>query len=160
MVILSVSVCNQQGKVLVARQFVTMTRVRIEGLLAAFPKLRGDLNGEGEGKKQHTYVETDQVRYVYHPLDKLYVLMITNKASNILQDLQTLRLLAKLVPEVCGSQEEEQVVENAFDLIFAFDEAVSVGYSENVDLNQIRTYTEMDSHEEKLAQIIEDSKKT
>lgn len=39
-----------------------MTRIRIEGLLAAFPKLVG--NG-----KQHTYVETDNVRYVYQPME-------------------------------------------------------------------------------------------
>lgn len=39
-----------------------MTRARIEGLLAAFAKL---VNPRG----QHTYVETDAVRYVYHTLE-------------------------------------------------------------------------------------------
>ena len=43
-------------------QFVEMTRIRIEGLLAAFPKLVGS-------GKQHTYVETENVRYVYQPLE-------------------------------------------------------------------------------------------
>ena len=47
---------------LVSRQFVDMTRIRIEGLLAAFPKLVGS-------GKQHTYVETENVRYVYQPLE-------------------------------------------------------------------------------------------
>jgi hypothetical protein len=46
----------------VSRQFVDMTRIRIEGLLAAFPKLVGS-------GKQHTYVETENVRYVYQPLE-------------------------------------------------------------------------------------------
>jgi hypothetical protein len=50
--------------------------------------------------------------------------LITNKQSNILEDLDTLRLLSKLVPEFCGqSMEEDAVCEHAFDLIFAFDEA-------------------------------------
>jgi hypothetical protein len=66
-----------------------MTRIRIEGLLSAFPKL---MNADG---KQHTYVETDSVRYVYQPMEELYLLLITNRASNIIQDLETLRLLSK-----------------------------------------------------------------
>ena len=63
---------------LVSRQYVQMTRVRVEGLLAAFPKLVG--NG-----KQHTYVETENVRYVYQPLEcgTMYLLLVTTKGSNI-----------------------------------------------------------------------------
>ena len=75
---------------LVSRQYVDMSRIRIEGLLAAFPKLVGT-------GKQHTYLETESVRYVYQPIEGLYLLLITNKQSNILEDLDTLRLLSKLV---------------------------------------------------------------
>jgi hypothetical protein len=76
--------------VLLSRQFVDMSRIRIEGLLLAFPKLVGT-------GKQHTYVETENVRYVYQPIEALYLLLVTNKQSNILEDLDTLRLLSKLV---------------------------------------------------------------
>lgn len=75
---------------LVSRQYVDMSRIRIEGLLAAFPKLVGS-------GKQHTYVETENVRYVYQPMETLYLLLVTNKQSNILEDLDTLRTLSKLV---------------------------------------------------------------
>ncbi len=71
-----------------------MTRIRIEGLLAAFPKLVGNGN-------QHTYIETENVRYVYQPIEGLYLVVITNKQSNILEDLDTLRLLSKLVSFSC-----------------------------------------------------------
>lgn len=46
--------------------------------------------------------------------------------------------------------EESEIRENAFNLIFAFDEIVALGYRENVYLAQIRTYVEMDSQEEKV----------
>lgn len=50
------------GAVLVSRQYKDVSRIRIEGLLSAFPKLVGTA-------QQHTYVETDAVRYVYQPVE-------------------------------------------------------------------------------------------
>lgn len=147
MVLLAAAVCNKTGKAIISRQFVEMTRSRIEGLLASFPKLMGT-------GKQHTFVETESVRYVYQPLEKLYMLLITTKASNILEDLETLRLFAKVIPEYCKTVEESEIVDQAFPLIFAFDEIVALGYRENVNLAQIRTFTEMDSHDEKVYQAI------
>lgn len=58
------------------------------------------------------------------------------------------------IPEYCKVMEESEVVENAFSLIFAFDEIVALGYRENVNLAQIRTFTEMDSHEEKVFRAV------
>lgn len=46
--------------------------------------------------------------------------------------------------------DEKDISENAFNLIFAFDEIVALGYRESVNLAQIKTFVEMDSHEEKV----------
>ena len=105
-----------------------MSRLRIEGLLASFPKLiegeqaaaakaaglsggggapgggpaaGGAVGGAGASgvaasTKQHTFVETEHVRYLYLPLEALYVLLVTNKSSNIVEDLSTLRMLSKV----------------------------------------------------------------
>ncbi|XP_015269205.1 PREDICTED: coatomer subunit delta [Gekko japonicus] len=127
-----------------------MTRTRIEGLLAAFPKLMNT-------GKQHTFVETESVRYVYQPMEKLYMVLITTKNSNILEDLETLRLFSRVIPEYCRALEENEISDHCFDLIFAFDEIVALGYRENVNLAQIRTFTEMDSHEEKVFRAVRET---
>lgn len=151
MVVLAASVVTKSGKALVSRQFVDMSRIRIEGYLAAFPKLVGI-------GKQHTYIETENVRYIYQPIESLYLLLVTNKQSNILEDLETLRLLSKLVPEYCYSLDEEGVCKTAFELIFAFDEVISLGHKENVTVAQVKQYCEMESHEERLHKMVLQSK--
>jgi hypothetical protein len=124
-----------------------MTRTHIESLLASFPKLIPT-------NSQHTSVETAQVRYVYQPLEDLYILLITNKASNILQDIDTLHLFARVVSDMCRTADEREIQKQSFELLSAFDEIVSMGYREQVNLIQVRSILEMESHEEKIQDII------
>lgn len=49
---------------------------------------------------------------------------------------------------------EREVKERAFDLLTAFDEIISLGYRENVSLVGVRGIIEMESHEEKIQEII------
>ncbi|KAA0164997.1 hypothetical protein FNF27_00141 [Cafeteria roenbergensis] len=159
MVVLSAAVLGRHGKVLVARQFVDMPRSRIEGLLAAFPKL---LSGQDKSR-QHTFIETGSVRYVYFPIEGMHVVLITTKGSNIVEDLSTLQLASKCVPEfgmsMDGDVSEATVTDRAFEIICALDEAISAGgQAEQVTLEQIRTFMEMDSHEERLDKMIKKSR--
>jgi hypothetical protein len=59
------------------------------------------------------------------------------------------------VPDVCKSSNEDEVSKKCFDLVFAFDEAVSLGYKESVTIAQIRTFVEMDSHEERIHDLVQ-----
>jgi len=93
MVILAAAITTKSGKPLLSRQFREMSRARVEGLLTAFPKLAISKSGD----KQHTFVETDTVRYVYQPMELIFVILITTKNSNIVEDLETLQLLTRVV---------------------------------------------------------------
>lgn len=84
-------------------------------------------------------------------------MLVTTKNSNILEDLETLRLFVRVIPEYCRSNEEKEILAHDFDLIFAFDEVVTLGYRESVNLAQIRTFTEMDSHEERVFMQIKEA---
>lgn len=124
-----------------------MPRSRIEALLASFPKL-------ADSGTQHTTVEQDNVRFVYQPLDELYMVLITNKQSNILQDIDSLHLFAQVVTGACRSLDEREILRNAYELLSAFDELVTLGYRENLTISQIKTFLEMESHEERVQEII------
>lgn len=133
---------------MLSRQFREIARSRIEALLASFPKL-------ADSGTQHTTVEQDNVRFVYQPLDELYIVLITNKQSNILQDIDSLHIFAQVVTSICKSLDEREILRNAFELLSAFDEVVTLGYRENLTLSQIKTFLEMESHDERISEIIE-----
>lgn len=124
-----------------------MQRSRVEALLASFPKL-------ADSGTQHTTVEQDNVRFVYQPLDELYMVLITNRQSNILQDIDSLHLFAQVVTSTCKSLDEREILRNAYELLSAFDEIVTLGYRENLTIAQIKTFLEMESHEERIQEII------
>ncbi|KAF9947364.1 hypothetical protein BGZ65_008869 [Modicella reniformis] len=151
MVVLAISICTKSGKALISRQFREMTRTRIEGLIASFPKLTST-------GQQHTTIETEHVRYVYQPLEDLFVILITNKQSNILQDIDTLQLVSRVVSSICRPTDPREIDRNAFELLSSFDEIISLGYRENVNLAQVASISEMESHEEKIQEMIEKNK--
>ncbi|KAG9666895.1 hypothetical protein KCU99_g9369, partial [Aureobasidium melanogenum] len=151
MVVLAASICTRGGKAVLSRQFREMQRSRIEALLASLPKL-------ADSGTQHTTVEQDNVRFVYQPLDELYMVLITNRQSNILQDIDSLHLFAQVVTSICRSLDEREILRNAFELLSAFDELVTLGYRENLTLSQIKTFLDMESHEERIQDIISRNK--
>ncbi|KAJ9104612.1 hypothetical protein QFC21_002110 [Naganishia friedmannii] len=134
---------------LVSRQFRPLTKPRIDSLLSSFPKLIPP-------GSQHTTVESPDgsVRFVYQPFDEVYVVLVTNKGSNILQDIQTLSLLVRLISSLSPALNEPSILASSFELLCAFDEVVSLGYKENVSLQQVRNVLEGESHEEKIQEII------
>jgi coatomer subunit delta len=125
-----------------------MSKSQVETLLTSFPRLTNLWT-------QHTSIETTTVRYVYQPLEELYMILITTKGSNILEDIDTLHLFAQVVTSICNNNlDEREVLRNAFELISAFDEIITLGYRETLNLPQVKSILEMESQEEKIQDII------
>lgn len=148
MVVLAASICTRGGKPLLSRQFKDVTRDRITALLANFPSLLSNSDS------QHTTVEDEHVRYVYQPLEEFYIVLLTNKTSNILQDIDTLHLFTSTISQMLRSVDEREIFENAFEILSAFDEIINLGIKENLTYLQVQSFLEMDSHEEKIQEII------
>ncbi len=144
MVVISVALLSKQGRILVARQFVEISRLQLEEFLGTFVKLV-------DKSLQHTFVENDSVRYVFQPLDEVYLVLLTTKTSNIVDDLETLRLTQKVVQLYCAfGVDEASVFKNSFELVWAFDDVISMGYRESVSLPQVQEYAAMKSTEERI----------
>jgi len=152
MAVLAASICTRGGKPLLSRQFRDLSKDRITALLANLPSLISN------SSSQHTSVEDEHVRYVYQPLEEFYVVLITNKTSNILQDIDTLHLFVSTVSNMLRNIDDNEIFDNSFEIISAFDEIINLGYKENLTLSQIETFLQMDSHEEKIQEIIERNK--
>ena len=82
------------------------------------------------------------------------MVLITNRQSNILQDIDSLHLFAQVVTSTCKTLDEREILRNAYELLSAFDELVTLGYRENLTISQIKTFLEMESHEERIQEII------
>lgn len=148
MVIISSSICDKNGKILLARQFQPITKLNLEESVKNFPKSISP-------NQQHTFIETNKIRYIYLPLENLYLLLMTNKNSNIIEDLETIRLLHKLVIELCPTGLSEEIIQkNSFEILFCFDDVISFGYRESVTVSQVLNSLEMESSEEKLHQML------
>lgn len=146
MTIISAGVVTKQGRILLSRQFSDINRVRIEGLLSAFPRLVASLS------EQVTYIDAGTVRYIYQPLEEFFLVLVTTTKSNIVEDLATLQMMGRLIPEYVPEGITEQSLDaHSFDVFFALDEVVVGGKREAVAVEQIRTYLEMESFEEQQA---------
>ncbi|CAI2366781.1 unnamed protein product [Moneuplotes crassus] len=145
MVVISSTICDKKGKIIVGRQYIDISKLKMEEYIKTFPKLI-------ESGSQCTYIDTDSVRYVYLPIDDLYLVLITNKMSHIIEDTEILRQLHKIILKICNTGiNEKQVSNHAFDLILSFDDVITVnGYRDSVTMSQLEAYLEMDSTDEKM----------
>lgn len=149
---LAVSITTRKGKPLLSRQFNDITKDRVMELLSNFQNLLAN------SSKQHTFVEDEHVRYVYKPFDDYYIILITNLHSNIIQDMDTLGIFVQTVDSSLKGLSEDDIFDSAFDILNSFDETITMGYKENLSLTQIKTFLAMESHEERIQEIIERNK--
>ena len=141
MAALSVVICNKNARIIFARQFFNITRMDLEEYIVQFS--RGVDNC-----KEITHFESDKVRYIFIPIESLYLILITTKNSNIIEDTEILKLIYRLIQDLCGTIYPESIVKNAYEIMLGIDDIVSLGYRNSVTLGQIKQYLQMESIEE------------
>ena len=142
MVAMSVVISTKTAKLIFARQFVPITRRELEEYVVQFS--RGI-----DSCKDITHFESDKVRYLFIPIDSFFLVLITSKNSNIIEDTEILKLIYRLVQDVCGSIDYNSMTLNAFELMIGVDDIVCLGYRSGVNIAQVKQYMQMESLEEK-----------
>ena len=141
MAALSIVVCNKNARIILARQFFSITRMDLEEYIVQFS--RGV-----DSCKEITHFESDKVRYIFIPIESLYLILITTKSSNIIEDTEILKLIYRLIQDSCGQINSESIVKNAFEIMLGIDDIVTLGFRNSVTLGQIKQYLQMESIEE------------
>ncbi len=142
MAAMSIVICSKTAKVIFARQFVPMTRRELEEYVVQFS--RGI-----DSCKDITHFESDKVRYLFIPIDTFFLILITSRTSNIIEDTEILKLIYRLVQDVCGAVDYESITQNAFELMMGVDDIVCLGYRSGANIAQVKQYMQMESLEEK-----------
>lgn len=94
MSIKSVVFCNKNAKIILARQFVMMNNLELNELVVQFTR-------NIELCKNTTHLETETDMYVFIPIDSIYLVIISNKNSNIIESIESVKLIFRLVQDLC-----------------------------------------------------------
>lgn len=143
MVAISVVICNKNAKILFARQFFKLSRMDLEEYIVQFSR-------EIDAIKEVTHFETEKVRYIFIPIENYFLILITTKNSNVIEDTEILKLIYRLIQDICGNKlETDIIIEKSFEIMLGIDDIVNLGYRNGVNLGQIKQYLQMESAEEK-----------
>lgn len=152
MVVLSVALGSREGKLLLSRNYADISRTLVEDCVKSLPRLIK----EGQ---QHTYVDHNNLRLNYLPMDKLYLISISDKNSNILEDIEIVRTLQNILTQVLSSGiNERQVCDNSIDLILAIDDVISLGHRNICSESMVLSALEMESSNEKMHNAMMDTR--
>jgi len=143
MTIQSLIVCNSSSKLIFARQFIPITRKEIEEHAVAFHR---SLNID----KESTVIEVDNNRFLYIKAEDAYIILITSKDSNIIEDMEVLKLSHRFISDTCqGKVNDTNIIQNAFTIALGLDDILSHGMFDGVNLSLIKQFLTMDSADEK-----------
>eukprot|EP00708_Paratrimastix_pyriformis_P002581 GAFH01001330.1.p1 GENE.GAFH01001330.1~~GAFH01001330.1.p1 ORF type:complete len:543 (-),score=130.86 GAFH01001330.1:87-1571(-) len=104
-------------------------------------------------------LETESAYYLYQPLEQLYLVMIATKTSNMVENLDCLHLLARIVLTAVPLPDEASIRDSMFDIKFKWDEAVTFGFPNHLTLDEITQNVQMYSYEEELSRKLLDEKR-
>lgn len=143
-----VFICTKEGRLVFYRDYGAVPHSLFEDLAFALPaSLAKD--------SQCCFFAHGAHRLVFLPLEALFVVMVTPRHSNIIEDVETIGNVKDVIHHILAPKlNEEAVTENYANLTFAFDDMISLGTRNAFSRTQVQALLEMESSNEKLQQAI------
>lgn len=124
MAVISAAIINTKGKVLVSKQYVPIEKSVILSLFDFFSR----------SVKTHNpseFLENDNYRFLYAPYYDFNLVLITKKASNVVEDLNALETTKRLIARACfGNLTEESIMTDIWEVLFCLDDLFLFGQAE------------------------------
>jgi len=108
--------------------------------------------------KENSTLESEKNRFIFIPIENLYLVLITDKESNLIEDIEIVKLIYRLIQDICGNITEQSIAENSFELLMGIDDIVNMGYRDAVQITQIKQFMLMESQDEKEFRKIQEQK--
>eukprot|EP00771_Trimastix_marina_P004123 gnl/Trimastix_PCT/860.p1 GENE.gnl/Trimastix_PCT/860~~gnl/Trimastix_PCT/860.p1 ORF type:complete len:569 (+),score=96.27 gnl/Trimastix_PCT/860:108-1709(+) len=144
MVVVCCGILQKTGSVIFSRNFLAMESQVTQSWFSAFPSL--------SQQSEHSVFETEEVRYCCHQIQPFYLVMVTTRTSNIIQDLECMRTMVRIVQDqvqmAALSITEKALKQCQFDIMAGWDEEISSGYPNNLTVDEIDKNIAMISYEE------------
>jgi len=90
----SIVICNKNAKILLARQFIKMSHMELTELVVQFTR-------NIELCRDSTHFESENDLYVFIPIDTLYLVIISHKNSNVIESIENVKLVFRLIQDLC-----------------------------------------------------------
>jgi len=114
-----------------------------------YEDLAYQLGHAGEGHREFTYIQHLDNRVVFLPLETIFLCLVTNLQSNIIQDQKTLALGKEVVQTCVDSDFSTECIEEHFiELAFGLDDLINMGTANNVTISQVEDSLRMESSNE------------
>ncbi|KAL0217196.1 hypothetical protein RCL1_007679 [Eukaryota sp. TZLM3-RCL] len=142
MTILGVGVLTKDGQTIVSRQTLSGDSAKLESYFSAFPKLLS------ASRADYNFIDSSNVRYVFHSMESLYIVLLTTISSNVLDDNEALTLISRCIKSLTHNPDPTSIKRNSLQIIYLIDECVGSGHRELASPNDIEARLSMFSLEE------------
>jgi HD superfamily phosphodiesterase len=86
-------ILDKNGRIVVSRQFCKVSKSSLEEWGRNMPRLISK-------RQQHTFIEDNELRYVYQKIEDLYIALVCGKDSNMIEDMEILKTIHKVCMEL------------------------------------------------------------